>query len=895
MKKSNFLLILMLSFLFQATCFGQQLWSPLRNNSINKVMLRDRQTNPKTYQLFTLDFVQFKQLIASAPKDSDNLASTTVVQFPNGDGELSDFRVYEAPIMESGLMEKFPNLKSYTAIGVQNPQIQLRFSITDFGLHVMSVTNTKSSYFIDSYSKDNLSYIVYYKKDCTTTTPFSCSAEIPQGTINNNKMSTQSMLSNDGVYRQYRMAMTASSDFSQFHIDAAGVTSGTLAQQKSAVLSALTVIMTRVNGVFERDLGVHMNLVANNDLIILIGPDSFQFTEANLLNENIDLLNTTIGFDNYDLGHLVMTIGYNMGVPALCHFDKGAGTTGSYTPVGDSFVIDYLAHEIGHQFGAGHSFYSSCGGNVDEAVCVEPGSGSTIMGYAGNCAPTVQNHADAYFTTANILQMQAFINEPEQSCATTMPSGSAAPIILPLNNYTIPLGTAFVLKGVATAPNQNLLTYCWEQIDTDFYYDDPEQPQPPLNTNISGPNFRSLPPSFSPDRYMPNFGRVLAGNLYPKWEVISNVARTMNFALTVRDNNIINGGQTQTATTEITVANVGPFKITSLNAVNASYPTGTDHNLTWDVAGTTANGINTATVTILLSTDNGVTFTTLVSNTPNDGNEDIQFPNIFSPYCRIMITADQNIYYAVSPNFSLGYDIATTCSTYTNNQSIPLTYNNGGYTDISINVPSPGIVSDVNLHTLINHSFFNQCEIYLSSPANPTNFVHINNGLCYGLDGTLDLVFDDEGSEINCDLGSGTLQNVLPYESLYAFNGQEQQGNWTLRVKDTWDGDDGEIVNWGLEICSEVAALSLQDNNTLDFSVYPNPNNGVFIVQFQATSNQNIEIDFFDIQGRKVINKIYISNTSFKESINIAQLESGVYFISASNGVTKKIKKIVIQ
>ncbi len=890
--RTNCLLLTVLV-LFSKVVFSQVQWRTSDNKQLQTVEKLDRAAMPSSYKLFNLDLNAFKLVLATAPKDADGIVSTTVVQFPNGEGELSDFIVYETPIMEAGLMEKYPNLKSYSARGVQNPRIQLRFSITDFGLHVMSVTNTQSVYFIDTYTIDLANYIVYYKKDCTTTEKFSCNIEPSWFTPKNKHHNSQRLLSNDGLFRQYRMAMTTNSAFSQFHIDAAGVTNGTLTQQKSAVLSALVVTMTRINGVFERDLGIRMNLVANNDLIILIGPDSFQFTEANLMNENIELLNETIGFNNYDIGHLVTTVGNNMGVPALCAFDRGAGTTGSDNPVGDPFDIDYLAHEIGHQYGAGHTFYSSCGDQADDSVSVETGSGSTIMSYAGICSPSVQNHSDAYFTTATILQIQDFINQPERNCVVATPSGSAASEIEPLNNYTIPKGTPFVLKGNVTATNPNLLTYCWEQVDVDSPYDN-AQPQPPLSTNILGPNFRSFPPNSSPYRYFPIFNSVMQGKLYPKWEVTSDVARTMIFALTVRDNNIINGGQTQTASTEITVANAGPFKITSLNVVNASYPSGIAHNLTWDVAGTTANGINTATVTILISTDNGVTFTTLLNNTPNDGNENIQFPNILSAYCRIMITADENIYYAVSPNFSLGYNITTTCSTYTNNQPIPLTFNSGGYTDISINVPSPGIVSDVNLHALINHSFFNQCEIYLSSPINPADFIHINNGFCYGLDGTLDLVFDDEGIDINCDLGSGTLQNVLPYEPLYAFNGQNQQGNWTLRVKDTWDGDDGEIVNWGLEICSEIATLSTQNFTVLDFSVYPNPNNGILTVLFQSTSNQNVEIDFYDVQGRKVISRKYEPITSFNENINVLQLESGVYFISVSDGVNKNVKKIVI-
>lgn len=797
--------LLVVVLLFSSTTFGQTLWTKISEKEINKNEVRDRSTIPSSYHLFSLDLNVMKQVLQNAPLNELNGNNQTQLSFPDSEGLLATFTVCEAPIMEAGLQVKFPHLKSYTAKGIDNPRTTLRFSITDFGLHAMSVTNEKGTYFIDSYTKDSSKYIVYYKKDCTATEKFNCNADPSGFTPKIKNKSNQSALSNDGIFRQYRMALTADTDYSQFHIDAAGVTNGTVAQQKSAVLSAMAVMMTRVNGIFERDLGIRLNLVANNDLLILIGPTPY-FTEADFSNENIAFTDATIGHTNYDIGHMVCTIGYNMGVAALCAFDKAAGSTGSYTPVGDPFVIDYFSHEVGHQFGAGHTFYSTCGDMADESVSVEPGGGTTIMSYAGICSPVVQNHADAYFSTATILQIQDFINQPERNCFTSTPSGSNAPEIEPLNNYTIPKGTPFLLKGNATASNQSALTYCWEQIDIDSPYDN-AQPQPPLSTNILGPNFRSFPPISSPDRYFPSFSSVMQGKLYPKWEVISDVARTMKFAFTVRDNNLINGGQTQTAISEIYVSEVGPFKITSPNQVNTYFPSGVAHYLTWDVAGTTENGIDTETVTVSISTDNGVTFTPLVSNTLNDGAEWIQFPNVESAYCRIMITPDNSVYYALTPNFSLGQKITTTCSNYTNtaNATIPLVYDNGGYTDITINVPHSRIISDVNFFATINHAQFHQCEMYLSSPTNPTDFVHLNNGFCYGLDGQLKLKFDDDGMDINCEGPPTVLQTIVPNQPLSAFIGQNQEGNWTLRVKDTWEGDDGTITLWNLNICGEEA------------------------------------------------------------------------------------------
>lgn len=314
-------------------------------------------------------------------------------------------------------------------------------------------------------------------------------------------------------------------------------------------------------------------------------------------------------------------------------------------------------------------------------------------------------------------------------------------------------------------------------------------------------------PSYSPDRYMPSFSNVMAGNLVPTWEVTPSVARTMSFALTVRDN-AANGGQTEIASMTVQVkATSGTFRITSMNTNNTSYTPGSNHNLTWNVAGTTANGINTATVTISISTDNGVTFSPLLVSTPNDGSAQIQFPYTHSPYCRIMIAADLNIYYALSVNFCLGYQITTECTSYSDNGTIPIISDeNGGFTTRTINVPTEGIVSDINVYTNITHEYFGDFKMDISSPSNPDNYVLIYDGNCGDLNGTLNLKFTDGGSSISC-YSSNTLQNVSPTESINGFNFQNQHGNWTFRVYDHAAPDEGVVNSWSLEICREIATM----------------------------------------------------------------------------------------
>lgn len=883
-RKTNLVLLVIL---FSCPLFGQEYWNEINQSKLEKLEKVTRSSIPKKHRIFSLDFEVFKNILVNLPKDTDGIQSNTIIKFPNAEGEISNFLVYEAPIMDEILASKFPSIKSYVAEGIEKKHIKLRFSVTDFGLHAMSISNNKDTYFIDTYTKDQLNYIVYYKKDINTFKSFKCGFQNQANeAVNETNKSAQSELASDGLFRQYRLALTCNADFSQKHIELAGVQNGTITQKKAAVLSGIIVTMTRINGIYERDFSVRMNLVANNDLLIFIDTDNFDLN--NILDENIAITNSTIGFSNYDIGHIFTGGGGGIAAYAcVCNFDKAAGTTGSDNPVGDPFDVDYVAHEMGHQFGASHTFNNSCGDNVSIDYAVEPGSGSTIMAYAGICDPNIQSNSDAYFSVASILEVNATITNPS-SCANITSNSNAAPVIAPLSNYIIPHSTAFILKGSASDSNGDILTYCWEQIDTDMSI------QPPSPNSLQGPNFRSLNPTASSNRYMPSFDKVLSGNLIPTWEVVPSVSRIMNFALTVRDNRIPNGGQTSTATNIIVTANVGPFKVTYPNIQNIELSPGSTQNITWDVAGTTSNGINTSLVSILFSADGGTTFTPLATNTANDGSETITLPNITSPYCRIMIEAVNNIFYAVSPNFTLGYTFSTQCNTYTDNLSIPiLSDENYGYVVKTILVPNFGIVNDVNVFNDITHDYIGDVFTDISSPLNPTDFVTLFNGNCGDLNGTLNLKFNDGASSINC-ISSTTLQDVQPFEPLSVFNGIEGQGTWTFRVYDHIAPDEGTMNNWSIEICQEIPSLTTNNFNLNDFALFPNPTNGTFNVQFNSANYLTTDIQVFDIRGRIVYSEKFEPSNNFNCNIKLSDVQNGIYLVHVQNGNQKEIHKIVL-
>ena len=631
-----------------ATGFAQkQVWSRATGVTLPATEKLDRASVPSTYHLFTLDIAALKQQLQSAPLRLSGVVSNVVIAFPNGNGQLKNFSIYEAPVMQPGLQAKHQDMKSYVGRAVDNPAETIRFSVTLFGLHNMMFSAGETSY-TDPYSKNLQYYMVYKKKDLTTTRSYNCGFEElnPHETAKTfGATGEQTTLTADGTFRVYRLAMSNTIEYAAFHINAAGLNDGTLQQKKDAVQAAMVVTITRVNGIYERDFAVTMEFVDNNQDLLFIDSDDYDNSNNNnaLLGQSQETIDDIIGTANYDIGHTVSTGGGGVAsFQSVCSPNsKAAAITGLGAPVGDSYDIDFVAHEIGHQFGGNHSFNNECGGNRNNATAYETGSGTTIMAYAGVCGPNVEMHSDAQFHAQSIIEMSAFI-VGNGNCSVNTVTGNVPPVANAGKDYTIPYGTAFILSGVGTDANNDTMTYCWEQMDKEISV------QPPVATATAGPNFRSLPIKESPQRFMPDIEAVLDNNLYPTWEVISNVAREFTFALSVRDNNVL-GGQVAVDEMQVNVSGTaGPFVITSPNT-NTTWQAGTNQIVTWNVAGTTANGVNTPYVDIFLSTDGGYTYPTILgAKVPNDGSETVTIPNLEGTNNRIMVKGYDNIFYDIS-------------------------------------------------------------------------------------------------------------------------------------------------------------------------------------------------------------------------------------------------------
>ncbi|MDQ0592698.1 hypothetical protein QFZ37_001067 [Chryseobacterium ginsenosidimutans] len=600
---------------------------------------------------YKLDLNKIRIQLASAQETGRN-AKPVEISLPTLDGKIEKFAVYSSPVLVKELADRY-QLGSYVGVGVDDPSKYVRFSVASNDFQSMIVKDGVYE-FIEPQNTDKTIYGVHPKTN-KTQGGFLCSMNesalskkqidelYSKGKTFSNQP-TNFAKSTDQKYRTMRLAMSVTGEYTQFH-------GGTIA----GALAAINATMTRVNGVFEKDFALHLTVqdfpgvIYTNSATDPYSPASSGAGGA----WNLELQNTltaNVGNANYDIGHLFGASGGggNAGcIGCVCTNPttaepegKGSGFTSPADgiPQGDNFDIDYVAHEMGHQLGANHTFSMDVEGT---GTNMEPGSGSTIMGYAGITGATdVQMHSDAYFHVASILQVEENLSTTTCDVETTVTNNP--PVIGALTDYTIPKGTAFVLTGTATDPENDPMTYTWEQFDST------DVPVTAVTgNNTTGALFRSWTPTATGNtRYFPKFSSVLAGNLTvpADWETVSNVARATNFVLTVRDNNPISTSQqTQSDIVTVTVGSNGPFKVNSAEVYhNLSAP------LLWDAAGTVAAPYNTANVKIDYTTNNGTTWTVLSASTPNDGAENYMFPAALNGQnIKIRISSIGNIFYTI--------------------------------------------------------------------------------------------------------------------------------------------------------------------------------------------------------------------------------------------------------
>ncbi len=665
----KFLCILLLSCAFISVKAQNNFFTDAAELSF-KVVNQQRQIVPDKFRSVRLDttsILSFASLVpAEAKLMNRNLAP--VITLPMPDGKTARFQIWETPIMEPALARHFSYIKTFTGQGLDDKTATIKIDWNDFGFHAMILSPITGSIFIDPYDVNTkTNYISYYAKDYKKQTDFKEYGPLPA----KNKVATKTSI--DGVQaitcvgtqlRTFRLAVACTGEYA---VAATGLSSPTKAQ----TLSKITTTVNRVNGVYEKEVAIRMVLIANDTSIIFVNAATDPFTGNNdpstLITESQTVINGRIGNANYDIGHTFSTGGGGLAqLHCVCVTGlKAQGITGTSQPYGDAYDIDYVAHEMGHQFGANHTFNSetgACGGgNVNVGTNAEPGSGSTIMAYAGICdVNDLQLHSDPQFHAVSFDEIVANYSVGGlATCGVITATGNGAPVVNAGANYTIPKSTAFVLTGSATDPNSDALTYSWEEVDVNGATGDWNNP------SGNAPLFRSFAPVSTPVRHFPKLSTQSA-NTTVIGEILPSYARTMRFRLTARDNKA-GGGGVCSAENAITVdGNSGPFVVTSPNTAVTWY-VNDFQTVTWDVANTNGSPINCSNVTIELSTDGGLTFpVTILASTPNDGSQEIQVPNNVTSTARIRVRAVGNIFYDIS-NVNFNIQVAPTATFVFNN------------------------------------------------------------------------------------------------------------------------------------------------------------------------------------------------------------------------------------
>lgn len=648
-----------------------------------------RKITPVRYRVFQLVNEVLQRQLQQAPKEFAAGTTPAVLLLPMPDGTVQRFSVFNSPVMDPALQQKFPEIKTWSGQGIDDPYATARIDWNPHtGFHAR-ILSPKGDVYVDPYWWNNKDYVQsYYQKDLPQKEAF---LERPIKQVATNKRTGSQLRTAASAPCRgtqlftYRAAISCTGEYAQ-------AVTGKTTPTKAEVMAAIVTTMNRVNQVYERDLTIRLILVADNDLVVYTDPETDPYAgnddASTLLEESRTHIPAKIGVANFDIGHTFSTgaggVAY-LGVVCVNDY-KAGGVTGRANPKGDAYDIDYVAHEIGHQFGGNHTFRGtngSCAGNgnygtepLGSYTAYEPGSGTSIQAYAGIClTDNIQPNSDPYFHAISYDEIINYVTTGNgKNCKGIINTGNAIPVItdMAFNGSSIPVGTPFTLSATATDANGDPLTYSWEQW---------EAGKAPLTYNNADGYadgdaiWRSRVPSVNNKRTIPDI-RYVAAN-YPvnpssqmdgfRGEVLSTKTRSYSFKLTVRDNKAGGGGVATGGGKPVDpVTNEGgvgcsfttPFSINVVAGTFAvampnggeTYNGGSPVTINWTNTGTTEAPINCATVRILLSTDGGLTYpVVLVNNTANDGTEQVVLPNIpTTSKARVRVEAADNIFFDIS-------------------------------------------------------------------------------------------------------------------------------------------------------------------------------------------------------------------------------------------------------
>ncbi len=791
-----------------------------------------------SFNLYELDNLQLKQALENAPLEftpgyEDQAVVLTVAK---PDRSFAQFKIVEAPIMETALAEQFPDIKTYRGIGIDDPGDTIRLDVTPQGFHAAVRSAAGDGYYIDPYFHlDDSLYTSYFTQDLIVDPARAAIAETLYSDTGELIYSTDFGIAEDAArdidehghdssdgpifdggfgfgthgadLRTFELAVAATGEYTTFH-------GGTVAGGQAAIVTA----MNRVVGIYENDVAVRMVLVGNNSNLVYTNAGTDPYTNSNgvaMLGENQANVDTVIGDANYDVGHVFSTGGG--GVASLGVIGqsgaKARGVTGLGSPIGDPFYVDFVAHEMGHQFSGTHTFNgdsgSCAGGNRTGGTAYEPGSGTTIMAYAGICGDdNLQSNSDAFFHSASIDQIRTEVTTGTGDAAATVTNtGNQLPTVNAGADFVIPDQTPFELTAIGSdADAGDVLTYSWEQRDLGAQRD--------VNgtDNGSSPIFRSWDPTTNSTRTFPRLTNLLAGSTVIGEQLPTTNWNSMDFRVVVRDNAMGGGGvSTDDMTLQVVDSGTG-FAITSQNA-STEWDVGATETITWNVAGTTANGINTANVDILFALD-GINYSTvLATGVANNGTHDIVVPDVETALGRIKIKAVGNVFFDINDsNITIG--VETAVKEYSSTDT-PTNITDLNTIQSTITIPDDGDIIDLDLQLDIEHTWIQDLTTTLTSPSGAvfTLFARIGAANDANFE---DTYFDDGAATAIADGTAPYAGTFRPTDSFGPLNSTAVAGDWVLSISDAANQDEGVLTGWSLFVtlpASNTDLVSVVDSD----------------------------------------------------------------------------------
>jgi hypothetical protein len=861
MRKS---FLVVLSFFFVALGFSQEKYWKFEVEQSTPRVNSPRLVTPKFYRTVFLSFDQYKIYLQTAPKEFETSVKNGLqISLPYPDNSFKKFRIVETKMMEDPLAAEFPGIKTYLGQGIDEPTASVRIDYTYQGFHAF-VISPNGNLFIDPYQKANTKlYLTYFSKDYQNPLKenFQCKLGDPL------KLSTNSSLNEPlagtcigNELRTYKTAISCTHEYAEAVCPVGDVT---LANTTSAIVTTLN----RVNGVYQTELGIKLLLIGSNSAIVYVDSGSDPYTGNDdgptLLNESQSNITSVIGSANFDVGHTFSTGGGGLADQgSVCNNSfKAKGVTGNPDPTGDAYDIDFVAHEMGHQFGGAHTFESetgNCGGgNRIKLSAYEPGSGTTVMAYAGICgSDNLQPNSNPYFHTKSFDEIVAYTTTGTGStCPVITSTGNHIPVVLmPGSGTKIPKATPFTLTATATDEDNDALTYSWEEWD--LSNDDNGSAWDAGANSTKKPLFKVRDPKTSGSRTFPDMDVILAG--YPsnppavmnglKGETLPQVARDIKFRFVARDNQATGGGVatggngcSSTSQFKVVVTDDGPFTVTAPNtAVN--WLGGTTQTVSWDVGNTDdASGIDAQNVDILMSTDGGQTYTTVIlAGTPNDGTQDIVVPNIATnTQVRFMVKASDNIF----------FDISDVDFTITFNSVLPVSL-----LQFFVKPGRSAIQLTWATTTEINNRGF---EI-LRSEGSSNKFTRIGF-----VEGTVN---------------TNTVQNYL-----FLDNNVRKGVDYFYRLRHI-DVDNNSVY-------STLKRGKIDIGGIFTVAVYPQPVHNMAELSVDGIEKTDFKIIISDVAGRILSTKQIKNNVENRSlTVNLSQEANGVYFIKV---VQNKIQQTI--